>query len=554
METSNFVKTIIEDDIKSGKHDSIVTRFPPEPNGYLHIGHAKAICVDFGMAKKYGGRCHLRFDDTNPSKEETEYVESIKEDVQWLGFDWGEHLYFASDYFEKMVEYAIELIKKEKAYVCHLTFEEMRKYRGTLKEPGKESPYRNRSVEENLDLFEKMKNGKMREGDCVLRAKIDMASPNINMRDPIIYRVLKAEHHHAGAKWNIYPIYDFAHCLEDSIEGITHSLCTLEFEDHRPLYDWYLDQLDVDCHPQQIEFARLELTYTVLSKRKLIELVQQGIVDGWDDPRMPTVAGFRAKGYTPTAIQDFCERIGVSKANSMVDLDYLQFCLKEELNKTAERRMAVLDPIKLIIENYPEDQEELLDADNNQEDESAGKRKIPFSKELYIEREDFLEDAPKKYFRLAPDKEVRLNHAYYVTCTGFKKDDAGNVVEVYATYDPATKGGWSDDGRKVKGSIHWISAKHAVDAKIKRYDHLFTQPNMNKLEAGKEYKDYINPESLVVLENCKLEPSLLDAPKGVRYQFLRKGYFWKSPESTAQELVYQRILPLRDKWVKLNQG
>jgi glutaminyl-tRNA synthetase len=548
---SHFIKNIIDSDLESKKHDNIITRFPPEPNGYLHIGHAKSICLNFGMAKEYGGSCHLRFDDTNPLKETPEYVNSIKEDVKWLGFDWGEHLYFASDYFDEMYKYAVELINKGKAYVCSLNADEIRKNRGTLTEPGKDSPYRDRSVEENLALFEKMRTGDCDEGAFVLRAKIDMASPNINMRDPIIYRVLKEAHHHTGDKWNIYPMYDYAHCLEDMIENITHSLCTLEFEDHRPLYDWVLDQLNTPCHPQQIEFARLNLTYTVLSKRKLIELVEGGHVSGWDDPRMPTIAGLRRRGYTPSIIQNFCDKIGISKANSTVDMDFLNFCTREEFNKTANRVMAVLDPVKVVLTNYPEDQEELLDAKNNPEDESAGIRQVPFSRELYIEREDFREEAHKKFFRLAPGKEVRFQHAYYIKLEEIIKDENGNVIELHCTYDPATKGGWSEDGRKVKGTLHWVSAKHAVDAEVRLYDHLFCKANPYSCKEGQTYLDNLNPSSLTTI-TAKVEPGLAEVNPSDRFQFLRKGYFCADAKKfNRQKPVFNRIVPLRDTWAKI---
>lgn len=547
MTRTNFIQAIIESDLKSGKCKTIITRFPPEPNGYLHIGHAKAICIDFGMAQAYSGRCHLRFDDTNPSKEAVEYVDSIQADVKWLGFDWGPHLYYASDYFDQMHDYAIQLIKRGYAYVCHLNNDQMRDYRGTLSQPGKESPYRNRSADENLTLFEQMRSGVLAEGECVLRAKIDMASPNINMRDPIIYRILKQSHHHTGDKWCIYPMYDYAHCLEDMIEGVTHSLCSLEFEDHRPLYDWFLDHLDVPCHPQQIEFARLNLTYTVLSKRKLIELVETKMVEGWDDPRMPTLAGLRRRGYTPSSIRTFCDQIGVAKANSMVDVEMLQFYLREELNKTAVRRMAVLNPLKLIITNYPENSVELLTAENNPEDAGSGRRQMPFSRELYIEQDDFMAAPPKQFHRLYVDNEVRLNHAYYVKCTGFKKDETtGEILEVYCTYDPQTKGGWSTDGRKVKGSLHWVSAAHAFEAQVNLYEHLFTIPDLNQIGEGKTYSDYLNPNSLTVLKNCKLEPALKEAVQGTRYQFLRKGYFWLDPNAEAGAWRFLRMLPLKD--------
>ncbi len=547
---SNFIRTIIENDLASGKCKKVVTRFPPEPNGYLHIGHAKSICLNFGLAREYGGVCHLRFDDTNPTKEDIEYVESIKEDVHWLGFDWQDKLFYASDYFDQLYEYAEMLIKDGKAYVCDLSQEEIRATRGTLTVPGRESPYRNRSVEENLDLFRRMKAGEFEEGSRCLRAKIDMASPNLNMRDPVIYRIRKAEHHRTGNKWVIYPMYDYTHCISDAIEGITHSLCTLEFEDHRPLYDWFLDQLPVPCHPQQIEFARLNLSYTVMSKRKLLELVQSGTVKGWDDPRMPTLTGMRRRGFTPEAIRDFVDRIGVAKADSLVDFELLQFCVREDLNKRANRVMAVLHPLKVTIENYPEDQIEEFEAINNPEDVSAGIRMVPFCKYLYIEQEDFSENPPKGWHRLSPGAEVRLKHAYYITCKEVIKDPDGNVTELICTYDPSSKGGWTPDARKVKGTIHWVSAKHYIDAEVRLYDNLFTIPDINDIEEGKDYRDYLNPNSLKVIKNCKLEPSLKDAKIGDKFQFLRQGYFSVDYDSTKDNLVFNLIVPLKDSWAK----
>jgi len=547
---SNFIRTIIENDLASGKCKKVVTRFPPEPNGYLHIGHAKSICLNFGLAREYGGVCHLRFDDTNPTKEDVEYVESIMEDVHWLGFDWQDNLFYASDYFDQLYDYAEMLIKDGKAYVCDLSQEEIRATRGTLTIPGKESPYRNRSVEENLDLFRRMKAGEFEEGSRCLRAKIDMASPNLNMRDPVIYRIRKAEHHRTGNKWVIYPMYDYTHCISDAIERITHSLCTLEFEDHRPLYDWFLDQLPVPCHPQQIEFARLNLSYTVMSKRKLLELVQSGTVKGWDDPRMPTLAGMRRRGFTPEAIRDFVVRIGVAKADSLVDFELLQFCVREDLNKRANRVMAVLHPLKVTIENYPEDQIEEFEAINNPEDESAGTRMVPFCKYLYIEQEDFNENPPKGWHRLSPGAEVRLKHAYYITCKEVIKDPDGNVTELICTYDPSSRGGWTPDARKVKGTIHWVSAKHNIDAEVRLYENLFTIPNINDIEEGKDYRDYLNPNSLKVIKNCKLEPSLKDVKIGEKFQFLRQGYFSVDYDSTVDNLVFNLIVTLKDSWAK----
>lgn len=550
----NFIKAIIDEDLKTGKYEGRVhTRFPPEPNGYLHIGHAKSICLNFGIAEEYeGGLCNLRFDDTNPIKEEEEYVQSIIDDVKWLGFDWGDRLYYASDYFEQMYDYAVQLIKSGKAYVCDLSAEEIRRFRGTLKEPGKESPYRNRSIEENLDLFQRMRAGEFPDGSKVLRAKIDMKSPNLNLRDPVMYRILHASHHRTGDAWCIYPMYDWAHGLEDSIEGITHSLCTLEFEDHRPLYDWFLDALGI-YHPQQIEFARLNLSYTVLSKRRLLQLVDEGHVSGWDDPRMPTISGFRRRGYTPESIRDFAERVGIAKRDNIADIALLEHAVRTDLNKHTPRVMAVLDPLKVVIVNYPEDQVEEMEAINNPEDAAMGTRMVPFSREIYIERSDFLEDPPKKYFRLAPGREVRLRYAYYITCVDVIKDaDTGEIVELHCTYDPQTRGGSSPDGRKVRGTIHWVSVKHAIHAEIRLYDRLFTVPNPG---AEKDFKSFLNPHSLDVLTNCKLEPSLKDASPGSRYQFERQGYFCvDTVDSTPERLVFNRTVPLRDTWAKIEKA
>jgi len=549
----DFVRAIVAEDLKTNKWGAkVVSRFPPEPNGYLHIGHAKSICLNFGVAQENeGGVCHLRFDDTNPCKEEEEYVESIKEDVRWLGFDWGEHEYYASDYFGQLYEWAVELIKKGKAYVCDLSAEQIREYRGTLTEPGKESPYRNRSVEENLDLFERMRAGEFEEGSRVLRAKIDMSSGNLNLRDPVMYRILKVPHHRTGNKWCIYPTYDFTHGQSDSIEKITHSICTIEFEAHRPLYDWYLDQLGVH-HPQQIEFARLNLTYTVLSKRKLIELVEAGHVGGWDDPRMPTVSGLRRRGFTPEAIRNFCDRIGVSKSDSMVDIALLEHHVREYLNKRVPRVMAVLNPLRVVIENYPEGKVEELDAINNPEDSGMGTRKVPFSRVLYIEKEDFMEEPPKKFFRLSPGREVRLRYAYYITCTDVVKDrETGEVVELRCTYDPETRGGGSPDGRKVKGTLHWVSAAHALGAEVRLYGHLFAKENPNEIEEGADWENYLNPDSLKILTSCRLEPSLAEAGPGSRFQFERKGYFCVDPDSSENMLVFNRTVTLRDTWAKI---
>lgn len=548
--TKNFIRDIIDEDLKNGKNEGRVhTRFPPEPNGYLHIGHAKSICLNFGIAKDYaGGLCNLRFDDTNPIKEEDEYVNSIIEDIRWLGFDWGDRLYFASDYFDLMYALAEQLITAGKAYVDELSSEEIRKMRGTLTEPGNESPSRNRNAEENLELFRNMRDGKYPDGSRVLRAKIDMASPNMNLRDPVMYRILRATHHRTGDKWCIYPMYDWAHGLEDSIEKITHSLCTLEFEDHRPLYDWFLKELNV-YRPRQIEFAPLNLSYTVLSKRKLLQLVEEGYVNGWDDPRMPTLSGLRRRGFTPESIRDLADRVGIAKRDGVNDIALLYHCLREDLNRKAQRVMAVLNPLKVTLTNYPEDQVEMLPAENNPEDESMGRRMLPFTRELYIEREDFLEDPPRKFFRLGPGREVRLKHAYYITCTEAVKNDAGEIVELKCTYDPATKGGWSEDGRRVKGTLHWVSKPHALTAEVRLYDHLFVKENPYESEDG-DFRSNLNPTSLKVLPNCKVEPGLGKAGAGDRFQFLRHGYFCVDPDSTSKRLVFNRTVPLRDSWAK----
>ncbi len=550
---SNFIEKIIEKDIENKKNDGkVITRFPPEPNGYLHIGHAKSICLNFGLAEKYNGRCHLRFDDTNPEKENVEYIESIKEDIKWLGFDWGENEFFASDYFETLYQYAEKLITDGKAYVDSLSPEEIREYRGTLTKPGKESPDRRRSVEENLDLFRRMKEGEFKDGTYLLRAKIDMNSPNLNMRDPALYRIRRVTHHRTGDTWCIYPMYDFTHPLSDAIEGITHSVCTLEFEDHRPLYNWVVENTGPGKKPQQIEFARLNLTFTIMSKRKLLELVEKNIVTGWDDPRMPTISGLRRRGYTPESIRDFAGRIGVAKANSTVDIALLEHCLREDLNKRAKRVMAVLDPLKIIIDNYPEGKTEYLEAENNPEDENMGKRKIPFSRELYIEKEDFMEDPPKKYFRLSPGKEIRLKHAYYITCVSVIKNNTGAITEVHCTYDPASRGGWTEDGRKVRGTSHWVSASHAFEAEVRLYGHLFKTENPG--ERTGNFLDDIAGDSLTVLRDCKLEPSLKDAKKGEFFQFLRKGYFsTDSVDSREGAPVFNRSVAMRDTWAKLQK-
>ncbi|MEE2858760.1 MAG: glutamine--tRNA ligase/YqeY domain fusion protein [Candidatus Neomarinimicrobiota bacterium] len=548
---TNFITEIIDNDLKLGKNDGrIHTRFPPEPNGYLHIGHAKSICLNFGIAKFYkNGQCNLRFDDTNPTKEDVEYVDSIIEDVKWLGFDCSNNIFYASDYFQQFYDYAINLIQNNKAYVDDQTPDEIRNNRGTLKEPGKDSPFRNRTIDENIELFTKMKNGEFNDGAKVLRAKIDMSHPNLNMRDPIIYRIIHANHHRTGNKWCIYPMYDWAHGLEDSIEKITHSICTLEFEDHRPLYDWFLNQLNV-YHPQQIEFARLNLNYTVMSKRKLKLLVDKGNVQGWDDPRMPTISGFRRRGYTPESIRIFSDKIGVAKRDGVIDIALLEHCLKEDLNKKAKRVMGVLDPIKLIISNFPEKKTEFLKAENNPENKSDGHREIIFTKELYIERSDFMVEPTKKYFRLSPDKEVRLKHAYYVTCHDYKLDDNGNILEIYCTYDPKTKGGWSDDGRKVRGTLHWVSATHNIEAEIRLYDHLFI--NESPESDGDDFMNNINPNSMTILNNCKLEKSLIKAKLNENFQFLRNGYFCLDKDSSEKKMIFNRSVGLRDNWKKNN--
>ncbi|MCA9063386.1 MAG: glutamine--tRNA ligase/YqeY domain fusion protein [Planctomycetaceae bacterium] len=546
----DFVRQIVEDDLRSGKWDGRVhTRFPPEPNGYLHIGHAKSICLNFGIAKEYGGLCNLRFDDTNPEKEDTEYVESIMEDIRWLGFDWEDRLYFASDYFDQLYLWAEQLIISGKAYVCSLSLEEIRAGRGTPSEPGTDSPYRNRSPEENLELFRGMRDGKYQEGEHVLRARIDMAHKHMLLRDPIMYRIRFAEHHRTGNKWCLYPTYDYTHGQSDSIEQITHSICTLEFENHRPLYDWFCESLGI-YHPQQIEFNRLNLTYTVMSKRRLLQLVQDGHVNGWDDPRMPTLCGLRRRGYTPESIRNMCATVGVTKHNAMTDLVVLENHLREHLNQTAERRMAVLDPVKVVITNYPEGQVEELEAVNNPEDEAAGRRVVPFSRELYIEREDFMEDPPKKFFRLAPGREVRLRWAYFVTCTDVVKDDAGNVQEIHCTYDPETRGGDAPDGRKVKATLHWVSAARAVKAEVRLYDHLFVKEDPSDVGDGEDFTSSLNPNSLTVLTECQLEPSLGDAGVGDRFQFERLGYFCVDRDSTAEQLVFNRTVTLKDQWAR----
>lgn len=545
---SNFIYDLIDEDINSGRvsKDAIITRFPPEPNGYLHIGHAKALLIDYLTARRYNGRFNLRYDDTNPMKESVEYAESIQRDIRWLGIEW-DGLYYASDYFDIMYECAVRLIKKGLAYVCDLSPDEIRKYRGTLKEPGKESPYRNRSVEENLDLFERMKAGEFPEGSKVLRAKIDMASPNMNMRDPVIYRIMKVDHWRAGKKWCIYPMYDFAHPIEDAIENITHSLCSLEYEDHRPLYDWVVNNVDLGSKPRQIEFARLNLTYTVMSKRKLLQLVNEGYVSGWDDPRMPTLSGLRRRGFTPASIWDFCERIGVAKTNSTVDYGLLEHCVREDLNASAPRVMAVLNPLKVIIDNYPDDQVEWFDVEVNPEKPEMGTRKVPFCREIYIEQDDFMENPPKKYFRLYPGNEVRLKNAYCIKCSHAVKDTEGNIIELHCTYDPESKGGSTPDGRRVKGTLHWVSARHAIDAEVRLYDHLFTVPDPG---AAEDISTIINPDSLIVLKHCKMEPTLADTKPGDHFQFLRMGYFCTDPGSEPGKLVFNRTVGLKDSWSK----
>ncbi|PIQ24746.1 glutamine--tRNA ligase [bacterium (Candidatus Blackallbacteria) CG17_big_fil_post_rev_8_21_14_2_50_48_46] len=548
---SHFIQDIINADLASGKHQTVITRFPPEPNGYLHIGHAKSIWLNFGLAQKNGGRCHLRFDDTNPAKEEVEYVESIQKDIRWLGYDWDSHLYFASDYFQKLYEFAVDLIRSGKAYVDDLTPEQIREYRGTLTEPGKNSPWRERPVEESLDLFERMKAGEFEEGSRILRAKIDMTHPNMNLRDPAIYRIKKTHHHRTGDDWYIYPMYDFAHGLSDALEGITHSICTLEFEDHRPLYDWFLDQLDVPCHPQQIEFARLNITRTIMSKRYLLRLVQENHVSGWDDPRMPTLSGMRRRGFPPEAIRTLCERAGVAKSNSMVDIAMLESFVREALNQTSLRRMVVMDPVKVVLTNYPEGQVETFEAENNPENPEAGTRPIQFSRELYIERTDFMEDPPKKFFRLAPGQEVRLKHAYYITCQEVIKDAQGQITELRCTYAPDSRGGWTEDGRKVKGTLHWVNAQDAIEAEVRLYDYLFKE----NPDSDADFADQLNPDSLKVV-SALVEPALKSAQAGQQFQFLRTGYFCLDSDSSETKLVFNRTIGLVDSWAKMqkNQG
>ncbi len=551
---SNFVRDIVIEDLKTNKYDGRVhTRFPPEPNGYLHIGHAKSINLNFGLAAEFGGKCNLRFDDTNPSKEETEYVDSIIEDVRWLGGDWDNRLFYASDYFDQLHAWAVQLIEAGKAFVCDLTADQIREYRGTLTEPGKESPWRDRSIGENLDLFERMRAGEFPDGSRTLRARIDMAAKNLNMRDPVMYRILHAEHHRTGAKWCIYPMYDFTHGQSDSIEKVTHSVCTLEFEDHRPLYDWYLEQLGI-YHPQQIEFDRLNLTYTLLSKRKLLALVQNGHVCGWDDPRMPTISGIRRRGYTPEAIRNFCNSLGVSKTNGTNELAMLEHFVREDLNKRTPRVMAVLRPLRVVIDNYPADQVEEMEAVNNPEDAGTGTRKVPFSRVLYIEQDDFRESPPKQFYRLSPGREVRLRYGYFIACTGVVKDEKGEVIEIHCTYDPATLGGNAPDGRKVKSTIHWVSAAHAVNAEVRLYDNLFTLEDPNQTSESQDFTSNLNPRSLEVLTGCKLEPSLLDAAEGSRYQFERLGYFCADPDTTPGKPVFNRTVALRDTWARIEKA
>jgi len=548
----DFLRAIINEDIKNNKNDGkVITRFPPEPNGYLHIGHAKAFNLNFGIAADYKGKCHLRFDDTNPVKEDIEYVKSIQEDIHWLGYDWNDDLYFASDYYEKLYDYAVQLIKKGKAFICDLSFDDMREYRGTLTEPGKESPYYNRSIEENLDLFERMRNDEFSDGTRTLRAKIDMSSPNIHMRDPAIYRIKHAHHHRTGNDWCIYPMYDFAHCLSDSIEGITHSMCSLEFEIHRPLYDWILDELEVECHPQQIEFNRLNLTYTVMSKRKLLKLVEGKHVSDWNDPRMPTLSGMRRRGYTPNSIKNFLNKAGVTKREQIIDVSLLEYCVREDLNKHVPRVMGVINPLKVIITNYPDDKIDELDAVNNPEDSGMGTRKVPFSNTLYIEKEDFREEAPKKFFRMVPGREVRLRYGYIVKCTGCTKDENGEIVEVQCTYDPDSRGGTAPDGRKIKGTIHWVSVEHALKAEVRLFDRLFKVSNP---ESNGEFIENLNPESLEVRKDCYIEPSLASADHGNRFQFERLGYFCVDLDSTAECPVFNRTVPLRDSWAKIEKN
>jgi len=553
--STDFIREIVKEDLRTNKFNGRVqTRFPPEPNGYLHIGHAKSIAINFGIAQEFGGKCNLRFDDTNPTKEEVEYVESIMQDIRWLGYDWEDRLFFASDYFEQLYEWAIKLIQKGKAYVCDLSAEEVRQYRGTLTEPGKESPYRNRTVEENLDLFTRMRAGEFPDGARTLRAKVDMASGNLNLRDPVLYRILHESHHRTGDKWCIYPMYDYAHGQCDSIEGITHSICTLEFEDHRPLYDWFMDELEI-FHSQQIEFARLNLTYTVMSKRKLLRLVKEKRVAGWDDPRMPTLSGLRRRGYTPEAIRDFNERIGVAKNNSTVDIALLEHCLRQDLNRRAPRAMGVLRPLKVVIDNYPEDQVEEMEAINNPEDASMGTRQLPFSRILYIEQEDFREEPPPKYYRLAPGREVRLRYAYFIRCMGVVKDEkSGEVVEIHCTYDPETRGGDAPDGRKVKATIHWVSAAHALPVEVRLYDRLFTKADPNETPEGEDFTANLNPDSLEVLPACLTEQNLAGSPAGYIVQFERQGYFCVDPDSTKDKLVFNRVVSLKDTWAKIEKA
>jgi glutaminyl-tRNA synthetase len=547
----DFIREIIKNDLQSGKHATVATRFPPEPNGYLHIGHAKSICLNFGVANEFGGTCNLRFDDTNPAKEDVEYVDSIVDSVRWLGFDWNDRLYYASDYFERIYQYTLGLIRDGKAYVDELTAEEIREHRGTLTEPGRESPWRNRPIGENLDLFERMRKGEFEDGAKVLRAKIDMASPNINLRDPVIYRIRHASHHRTGDAWCIYPMYDYTHAISDALEHITHSLCTLEFEDHRPLYDWTVENLPVPSRPRQIEFARLNLTYTVMSKRKLLQLVQDGLVSGWDDPRMPTIVGLRRRGYTPESLREFAGRIGVAKRENMVDVALLEDAVRDDLNRRAPRAMAVLRPLRVVIENYPEGKIELIEIPANPEDPSMGTRKVPFSKVLYIEQDDFREVPPPKYFRLSPGREVRLRGTYFLTCAGVVKDARGDVIELRCTYDPETRGGSAPDGRKVKATIHWVSARHALDAEVRLYDRLFTVPDLHDAEEGRDWKSYVNPNSLDVLRGCKVEPGLSGAAPLSKYQFERLGYFCVDPDSGQGGLVFNRTVPLRDTWARI---
>jgi glutaminyl-tRNA synthetase len=551
---SNFIRDIIEEDLKSGKHDQVITRFPPEPNGYLHIGHAKSICLNFGLAKMYNGRCHLRFDDTNPTKEEQEYIDSIKADVRWLGFDWGDNEFYASDYFEQLYEWAILLIKEGKAYVDDQTADQIRENRGTLTEPGKNSPFRDRGIEENLDLFERMRKGEFQNGEKVLRAKIDMASPNINMRDPVLYRILHAHHPRTGDKWCIYPMYDFTHGQSDAIEHITHSICTLEFQDHRPLYDWFVENLPVPAVPHQYEFARLALTYTVMSKRKLLRLVKENHVNGWDDPRMPTISGMRRRGYPAAAIRDFCERIGVAKANSTVDFALLENCVRDNLNRNALRFMAITRPLKVVITNYPEGQLEWFEAENNPEDPEAGTRKVPFTRELFIEQEDFMENPPKKYFRLFPGNEVRLKHSYYITCNEVIKNADGSIKELHCTYDPESRGGSTPDGRRIKGTLHWVSATEGKKAEIRLYDHLFNTANPDKVEEGKDFLDNISGESLEILCDSVVEPALAKVSPGTQMQFLRMGYFVADLEHSEEKPIFNRTVSLKDGWAKVQRN